>query len=273
VPITIITPPAGAFLSAGQFVQWQSDFIGPLLLPAHLEMTLSRDIEGAQKIGSVEIGVTTTSGLEQLMSRQPSEWTAGFYTAAAGETVYLIMQLVEEQTGDQVDEGHPSFIWAPGSSDALLLPQFMGSGSSGFTSTDRATLQATHDWSVPASFIDQLTLTEISPGETSLPVQAPLTTWSYGVLIRLTQVPPTAVFNTPDDGYCVKTLAVMRLFRGTDLLLRVPIHRTSQIIPFDGNGVILRIFTAEVDMWAPGLTIEVDFGPSTAGHVYLLKLP
>ena len=104
-------------------------------------------------------------------------------------------------------------------------------------------------------------------------IQTSLISWKYGVLVRMTQIDPALVPQTPDNDYYVKTLAVVRVFSGTDVLLRVPIHRSSQIVPLEETANLLQLALASLGLWKPGLTLEVDFEANCAGHVFLLDRP
>jgi len=151
----------------------------------------------------------------------------------------------------------------------LAQPSVQG----GFTETDRSTLNLVAAWTALDTFITSLVLEDLGTSSPGGQIAAALTSWRYGAIIRMTQIDPTLSPTTPDDDYWVKTLASLRLFRGTDVLLRVPIHRSSQIVSFEGDLVQLQFSAISTTLWNPGITLEVDFLERCAGQVLLMKLP
>lgn len=272
MPITILPPNNQVSMPIGPGSQLvaHTDFIGPLPVDASWILTVSSDPEGAHQ---VLVGSLTSDAHQVFMQLGTTAfqwgWTwPGLAGLAEGQSAHVSMEL-HGQNNVLLDTGTASFPWSLGAAGAA----YQSSQTTGFTSEDRAVLQTIDAWTVVDTFITSLTLESMGSAPPGGQLAVSLTEWRYGIIVRLTQIPPDLQPQTPDLDYWVKTLAVVRIFRGTDILQRIPIHRSSQIIPFEGNGMILTLARATIDLWAPGLSVEVDFGPGVAGEALLMKLP
>lgn len=121
--------------------------------------------------------------------------------------------------------------------------------------------------------IDSTTLTELSPGITAAPVTATLHVATFGILVRIASVPPDLTPRTPDGNYWSTTLAVCRIFRGTDIWKRVPIHTSSAIVEFPYSRTNFIIQAVEQILWPDNTTVEVDWLPGVTGQVYSILIP
>jgi hypothetical protein len=121
--------------------------------------------------------------------------------------------------------------------------------------------------------IDALTLVEITNGPTGDPVTQFLVAWNFGIIVRLTTIPDGLAPITPDEQYWLPTLATVRLFRGNDLWLRVPIHTPTKLIPFANENLIVALSAITPTQWALQLTVQVNFLPGVEGQVFRMVFP
>ena len=126
-------------------------------------------------------------------------------------------------------------------------------------------------WSRKA--LDILTLQEITPGETFTPVRTGLALWYFGVIVRVTTIDPRITLKTPDSTWSFPDLAVLRVFRGQDLLFRRGIHTPTFMTehPWEWGWPLLN--ETPVLGVPPDTEIAVDWAVGCGGHVYLQTLP
>jgi hypothetical protein len=135
-------------------------------------------------------------------------------------------------------------------------------------------LQQTQQATWPQHVVDNLLTPFLGSGSADLPINANLTTPVFGVIVRLTSIPPELEAQTPDGDYWVKTLAVVRIFRGSDLWLRVPIHTSSKLINLWIEGLSLGLADAVLQAgWLLDLTLQTTFLPGVTGDVFLMRVP
>jgi hypothetical protein len=273
VPITINLPQPLNGVAPGLSFKWQSDFIGPLPTGTNINVELLEAPPG-------ELGFFTYL--------QPTQVNQGIVNLMMGGTLFVadtawphdgdqvLLRLRLEEPGHTVlDFGDLITTWHETAGLGVQGNAAIASGgqTGSFTEEDRATLQVTAAWAALDTFITSLILEDMGTAPPGGQLAAQLPEWRYGIIVRLTAIPADLIPTGPDQDYWVKTLASVRIFRGTDILHRIPIHRSSQIIPFEGNGMILQFPAVSLDLWAPGLTVEVDFLPGVAGQAFLMKLP
>jgi hypothetical protein len=272
VPITIVPPNNQVSMPIGPGSQLvaNTNFIGPLPDGTHWSIQLTSDSEGAHILAFSSFFSTAHQVFPQIGVNTPGwSWSwPGLAGIAEGGTAFIQAEL-QDPSGTVIDSGTASFPWSQGAA-GLAIQEAQGGG---FTADDRAALNITAAWAALDTFITQLVLEDLGTAPPGGQLAAQLPEWRYGIIVRLTEIPSTLLPTGPDLDYWVKTLASVRIFRGTDILHRIPIHRSSQIIPFEGNGMILQFPAIALDLWAPGLTVEVDFLPGVAGQAFLMKLP
>jgi len=78
---------------------------------------------------------------------------------------------------------------------------------------------------------------------------------------------------TPDGDYWVKTLAVVRIFRGSDLWMRVPIHTSDKIVPLTGEGFAAAVVEVLTNLWLLNMSVQVSFLEGVLGEVFLMHFP
>jgi hypothetical protein len=272
VPITIVPPnnQVSMPIGPGSVLVANTNFIGPLPDGTHWNIQLTSDSEGAHILAFSSFFSTAHQVFPQIGVNSPGwSWSwPGLAGIGEGGTAFVQAEL-QEPNGTVIDSGTAQFPWSIGAAGQAGLPAATG----GFTDEDRATLQLTNAWAALDTFITSLILEDLGTAPPGGQLAAQLPEWRYGIIVRLLQIPADLIPTGPDQDYWVKTLASVRIFRGTDILHRIPIHRSSQIIPFEGNGMILQFPAVSLDLWAPGLTVEVDFLPGVAGQAFLMKLP
>ena len=251
-----------------------SSFIGPIETGSSFALSFFTT-SGTESQFLVETQLTTTPQAGwRIMTNQGNTHLEGIQFPADGVLVNAVAQLLDP-SNNVLDTGSQSANWSStaglGVQNLLLSGQTSGQG--GFTDSDRALLTKVSDWTVLDTFLTQLPLTDLGVSQPGGSIQSALVSWKYGVLVRMTQIDSSFVAQTPDHDYYVRTLAVVRVFHGTDVLLRVPIHRSSQIVPLEETGNLLQLALASFGLWQPGLTLEVDFETNCAGHVFLLDRP
>lgn len=149
-----------------------------------------------------------------------------------------------------------------------------GSGSGGLTEEQSTQIAQTNSATWPQFLVDTLTLNPLTSGPQGGVVAGNLTSPVFGVIIRIASVPPDWVPQTPDDNYWVPTLAVCRIFRGSDLWLRVPIHTSSKLINLWVEGLSLGLADAVLNAgWLLNLSIQVFFADGVTGEVFLMRVP
>lgn len=130
------------------------------------------------------------------------------------------------------------------------------------------------DFSVSLNQVtDALGLLELTHGPSGGPVDEAIVLPTFGVLVRLSSLPPDLVPSTPDEDYFVKTLATVRLYRGQDLWIRAPIHTTSKIVPFQNEGLTVWVPGATVGTWILNIHLSVRFLAGVTGQVFLMRFP
>lgn len=121
--------------------------------------------------------------------------------------------------------------------------------------------------------LDLVTLVNLTPGgPTGSPVTSDISgTWVAGIIVRIATLGGPPAPGTPDNDWNLKDYAVLRIFRGTDLVKRVPIHNSSHFeypLPGYAWGLIGDIMLGSTPPWT---SIEVDFAPGVTGSVYAVN--
>jgi len=146
-------------------------------------------------------------------------------------------------------------------------------GGGALTPIQAQQLQQTHESTFPAISLDSLTLEEISSGPQGGVVAANLGAWIYGVLVRIRSVPPEFRVDTADGDYWVRSLAIVRIYRGADLWKRVPIHTSSKIVSFVDEGLVVAVSTIVPIQWLLQISVQVSIAEGVLAQVYLMSTP
>jgi hypothetical protein len=94
-----------------------------------------------------------------------------------------------------------------------------------------------------------------------------------GVIVRIATVPPEFHVNTADGDYWTKGLAVVRIYRGTDLWKRVPVHTSSKLITFVDEGLVAAVTSVLPLQWLLQISVQVSFTEGVTGQVFLMNAP
>jgi len=213
-----------------------------------------------------------------------------------GQTAHATVSLIE--AGVVTMEATLDGVWDSTSGLPMQIEASRTSTSGGFTAQDRTTLQGidtkTQVLGQPSDLViqsasgplettigqifsrqtlDLLTLSEVTSGETFDPVRADFALWYTGVIVRVTTISPELVPRTPDDQWYFPDLAVLRIFRGEDLLFRRGIHTPTfmQEQPWQWGWQILN--QIPVLGVPPESSLAVDWRPGCGGRVFLQVLP
>jgi len=119
--------------------------------------------------------------------------------------------------------------------------------------------------------LDALFLHEITDGPTSDQVIASdIGVW-YAIIVRLTTIPANLVPITPDEAYYIEDLAVLTVYRGSDVWIRAPIHQATRLVE-NGPLFIAPFFAGWLLSIPPGgINLQVDWKFGAAGQVYVLN--
>ncbi len=285
--------------------QISTDFIGPLPTGTVWHINVATDAEGANSIVKFDVPFTVTPDAIYMQDPITINDVDQLFWLAEGATVHILAELIEPNS-TVASSGSQTGVWSNTAGLSALIGQVLTTSSTGFNSSDRTTLDAistdlttigsetsniNNQMSVPVTrngvtlpvslkdllaqhTLDVLTLSEISTGPTGGPVTADISNqWIFGVIVRLTSIPSTLTPLTPDGGWYYPDLAVLRLFRGTDIRLRRGIHTTNWMeSPLPGYA-ISAITDITLGTNPPWSSVEVDFMLGCEGQVYLMRLP
>lgn len=155
-----------------------------------------------------------------------------------------------------------------------LLRESVGTQQDGALSPLQAQqLEETHASTFPAISMDALLLEEITNGPQGGFAAAQLAFWIMGVIVRIASVPPEFRVNTADGDYWVRSLAVVRIYRGSDLWKRVPVHTSSKLIDFTEEGIVSAVAANLPLQWLLQISVQVSFAEGVTGQVFLMRNP
>ena len=267
---TIVVAPPGGVVAPGMNLTAISDFIGPVPPDASWQLVLlDRTSETTLNHWRTPFVSKTQSialSLQNLSTTQVG-------VAAPDGTQVDIDARITSGSGitDQGISG--PFTWNNTATLPNLLREVQSGGSGALTPIQAEQLEETHASTFLNISLDSLTLAELTSGPQGGFVNAFLPEWIYGVIVRIASVPPEFSVNTPDGDYWTKTLAVVRIYRGSDLWKRVPVHTSSKLISFVDEGLITAVAQIIPVNWLLQLSVQVSFGDGVTGQVFLMRLP
>lgn len=270
MPTIITTPVPNAPFGPGFTFVVQTNTIGPFNGPITWDIHWTPDTghDGEEIIGQYDVAdphspFSTTFPIPAAIPR-PTEH------ATQGTTGTFLARLLVN--GDEAERASVAVRaeWLIGAQ--FQLGQKTGSGGA-LTEEQALQLQETHDSTFPAISLDALTLQELTSGPQGEFVAAQLGAWIYGVLVRIAEVPPEFRVDTADGDYWVRSLAVVRIYRGSDLWKRVPVHTSSKLISFVEEGLVTAVAAILPVQWLLQISVQVSFAPGVLGQVYLLNNP
>jgi hypothetical protein len=277
VPITIVVPTPDNVVGPGLVVQWSSDFIGPLPSGTILLTQISDDPEFLNVDRSTRLVVNSPQGAVELLTAPTGiNATGGIRSWDEGRQVHVQMQLFDPaHPQTPIDSGTLTTTWSSTVSLQTLIQREAGNqGGGGLTDQQAQQLAETHLATVPALNIDALTTINLTPGGPSAgPINSALPDTTFGFIVRIANVPIDLLPQTPDGDYWYPTVAVARLFRGSDLYHRWPIHTSSKMVSFYDESPVIALATSIGAEWALQLSLQVDFLDGVTGSVLLLRFP
>lgn len=269
MPIIIQEPESGGGFGPGFTVDIRTDIVGPVQLPRWLiENFPSGGSEAVREHTFVPTDPHNFEGVvfmgDQAVTRPTAPWRDG-QPATLRITLLSNNQLVEETTIPVVNQETVGRVFQ-------LSQQVTGNGGA-LSPIQAQQLEETHASTFPAISMDDLTLQEISSGPQGGVVSAQLGAWIMGVIVRIATVPPEFRVDTADGLYWVRSLAVVRIYRGTDLWKRVPVHTESKLITFVDEGLVTAVATIFPVQWLLQISIQVSFAQGVTGQVFLMQTP
>ena len=297
MPITV-QQPLPPVLGPGLLLNVHSDLGGPIPLDWSWRIFIRRQGEEQPSItltGPLRTDIQNTAFV--IIGQEQAGWSQTISTTVglADQTPVNVQVELIDTVGTRHDEGvSTDYVW----DSTTNLWTLQGQVSGGFTDSDRQLLTQTSARSEllgePGSLIidqpsgpiettlatlfsrrtlDQLTLSEITSGETCEPVRATVAVAYLGVIVRVTTIDPELHPKTPDDQWYFPDLAVLRVFRGGDLQFRRGIHTPTFFTeqPWQWGWPVLN--TLPVLGVPPDVTIAVDWRTGCCGQVFLSFLP
>lgn len=273
MPFTLT--PLGPVLAIGPGLSfnWATDFIGPVGSPSHLDVDIFSDSEASQLVvGQIEPTFDGRNGAVQVLMNPDRVSAWGTHTLPIEGQAWVRLRLRDE-FGVQ-DESTIQVPWDGQAGLGVQIPWIGRQQGGGLTESEALQLQQTQEATWPEHLVDQLTLVNLGTGSSSLPINANLTSPVFAVIVRLTAVPSDLLPQTPDGDYWVPTLATVRIYRGSDLWIRAPIHTSSKIVNLWVEGLALGLADAVLSAgWLLNLTLQTTFLPGVQGQVFLMRVP
>jgi hypothetical protein len=298
MPVTITPAPTLDKLGPGLFVHAHSDFGGTIGSNWRWVFTYSTDDTPAigNQVSSISVPSFGLADVDYVLYLETTGIRVKDTDVDSGTTVYLTVDLVNGVAAVQ-DTGQINRAWDSTSGLGFLMQQVYASrATSTFTPTDRTNMANGFTNTIDAltttlttaagdvtqtvgelfskKTLDALTLAEITSGPTGSQVHSLVTFGWYGVIVRITTIPSNLQPITPDADWYIPDLAVLRVFRGSDLEYRRGIHSSTWMAPSPWKtGLeafnLLSIFGSDV----PDTNIYVDFRSGVEGQVFLMAWP
>lgn len=274
MPITITLPPPGGVLAPWSRIGFSSSFIGPLPSGSAFVGQLYATPEPTLLSVAYDFRVPTTVTQGHVTLGIPAQGEGfSIHTDAIlkeGADAHLTVEL--QQPGSVViDSGTITGTWQP--TTQILNQPRQTTGGGGLTSEQALQLSETHASTALSQLVDNLTLVSIGTAPPGGFVGSALPDTVFGVIVRITEVPPELLPNTPDGDYWVPSLAVVRIFRGTDLWKRIPIHTSTKIVGLLDESIVAAVAVATATLWLLNMSVQVSFRAGVAGQVFLMRFP
>lgn len=220
----------------------------------------------------MRVPTTFTSAGFTLGIPAPGEGFSVFTDVALrpGEQAHAHAQLV--QPGNVViDSGTVTGEWQP--TTQILNQPKATTGGGGLTAEQSLQLSQTHESTFIDKLIDTVTLVPLTTGPSPGPINSQLPDTIFGVIVRIANVPEDLVPNTPDGDYWYPSLAVCRIYRGSDLWKRIPVHTSSKLIGLLDESIVAGVAAITATLWLLNMSIQVSFRPGVTGEVFLMRFP
>lgn len=281
-------------------MQLQSTFIGPF--PADTQWHLAINLGNDFTKPFIEWTAPCTGPITTLTPFADARWVEqrNAWTPANGRVVVVEARIV--QPGNVVvDSGTQSTIPWDTTTGLTYQIKALGQGQiqGGFTDTDRQLLTTTEQRTtllgeagqllvqtasgplqttiaqlLSRNSLDRLILEEMTSGPTCTPVRITLAPIAqFAIVIRCTSVPDDIIFKTPDQEWAFPDLAVLRIFRGQDLVYRRGIHEVTfeTEAPWAwGTNVLDKNL---LGIPPPQTQVFVDWRTGVCGQVFIRHMP
>lgn len=270
MPTTIIIPPTGAPFGPGYDTQVVTTTIGPFFDPQWQIQFVPDDVNDGERI------IWSTPVVDPHIPAQIPFPKGNFFGFSrphlrSGTTGHVTANLFSN--GVEVESSSVAVV-SNFQDGAIAQLQAQISGPDGaLTPIQAQQLLETHESTFPVVSMDALTLSEISSGPQGGVVSANLAGWIFGVIVRIASVPADYRVDTADGDYWVRSLAVVRIYRGSDLWKRVPVHTSSKLISFVDEGLVVAVASVTTLQWLLQISIQVSFAPGVTGQVFLMRTP
>lgn len=259
----------------GIHVQAQSDFIGPLPTGSSMQYLLYSEPEELNVVANTRIPVQFgTSSIHLGINEGSAQWNwPGLIQPVDGTQTFLRVNL-QDQAQTTLDTGGQTAPW----SNTVGLPWLIetrptGGGQGGLTPQQSLELSEIHGSTFVSSLMDNLTLIALTNGPVPGPINSVLADTCFGIIIRIANVPPELQPGTPDGDYWFETLATVRVFRGSDLWHRYPVHTSSKICALMDENIVAGLAAITASLWMLNMTVQINFRPGVTGEAFLMRLP
>lgn len=274
MPIVITPNPPSTSLTPTQGIQLASDFVGPLPTGSQFVVTVSADSEGARPASREFIPTTLPFVTYQYLSRRATN--AGLNVLVAGQNAFIVAQLVDNR-GVALDSGTRQVTWDPTSGLPMQIAynrsQDQSDTHGALTQEQSTQLLETWESSAQVISVDSTIPSTSGPGLPGQVISAQLPLPVFGLIVRVTSLPPDIVLGTPDQDYAFPSLAVATIFRGSDIWMRVPVHTTSKMIPLFSDLITAAVATITAATWLADMSYQVAFREGVAGEVIEMRFP
>jgi len=273
VPVTITPQTSTPAVGPGLPLTWTSDFIGPLNTTAFWRVNYASDAEGLKPVFKYELDAhqSPSGGFTMFVNAPRTVNVEGQFQLTRGQQTHVIVELVENSV--VIDSGSSTIPWDDTAGLGLQLQTKPTGQGSGLTTEQAKQLSDINVATAVSNLVNTITLTDLTQGPSSGPINAFLPDLVFGVIVRLASVPSDLQPQTPDGNYWVKTLATVRIFRGSDLWLRVPIHTSNKLVSFWQENLLVGLSAVTGLEWILQLSVQVDFLPGVTGEVFLMHFP
>lgn len=265
----VIDPVPGNVIAPSQLLIVRSDVFGPIPPGSNIQIDLF-PVGSEQPCAGWAIPISNTVQPVKLAFEHHNRQNMFTAPPLSGN---VTMKLTITSDAGVFDQGTiTNLVYNPvGLLPELLREQATTTSGGALTEEQAQQLQETHASTFPAISLDALLLQELTSGPQEGFVGAQLAAWIAGVIVRIAEVPAEYRVDTADGDYWVRSLAVVRIYRGSDMWKRVPVHTSSKLIDFQEEGLVSAVASILPLQWLLQMSVQVWFAPGVTGQVFLLK--
>lgn len=270
MPITI-DPTPGNVIAPAQVLTVRSDVIGPVPPGSNIQIDLF-PVGSEQPCAGWAVPISSSVQAVKLSFEHQNRQNMFSAPPLNGN---VTAKLTISSSAGTFDEGTVTgLVYNPTGLLPELLREESQTPSNGALTPEQALqLQEVHSQTFLSISLDALLLQELTNGPQGGVVAANLGAWIYGVIVRIAEVPPEFRVDTADGLYWARSLAVVRIYRGTDLWKRVPVHTESKLISFVEEGLVSAVAAIVPLQWLLQISIQVSFAEGVTGRVFLMTEP